>query len=105
MFDLRRRPIHRGFAVSDGGARDSRTSRTARLTVWHPNAREHGRYTKDPLEPRGVHREDEQATGSDSDWPHLSDLDLDVCVEPTRLPGQALFADGGGDQRVTERRS
>jgi hypothetical protein len=52
-----------------------------------------------------VHREDEQATGSDSDWPHLSDLDLDVCVEPTRLPGQALFADGAGDQRVTERRS
>lgn len=41
-------------------------------------------------EPNEPETEDEQASGSESGWPHLSELDLDVCVEPSHLPGSPL---------------
>lgn len=41
-------------------------------------------------EPNEPETEDEQASGSESGWPHLSGLDLDVCVEPSHLPGSPL---------------
>lgn len=43
--------------------------------------------------PNEPETEDEQAGGSESGWPHLSELDLDVCVEPSHLPGPPLKAE------------
>jgi hypothetical protein len=38
------------------------------------------------IEPAGSEATaDEQPGESESDWPHLSDLDLEVCLEPTSL--------------------
>ena len=39
------------------------------------------------LEPSEPDTEDDDPIRSGSDWPHLSDIDLEVCVEPTSLPG------------------
>jgi|EndMetStandDraft_8_1072994.scaffolds.fasta_scaffold58413_1 hypothetical protein len=37
------------------------------------------------LEPTEPDAEEDEPSGFQSDWPHLSELDLGVCVEPSRL--------------------
>jgi hypothetical protein len=37
------------------------------------------------LDPTEFDAEDEEPSGFRSDWPHLSELDLGVCVEPSVL--------------------
>jgi hypothetical protein len=46
------------------------------------------------LEPGGLEgTEDEPPSRSESDWPHLSEIDLDVCLAPTSLSGSPPIAE------------
>lgn len=53
------------------------------------------RQNESGLEPTEPDAEDEEPVGFQPDWPHLSDLDLDVCVEPSQLRDPTH---GGGDE-------
>jgi hypothetical protein len=58
---------------------------------WRQSTKATGRTVQQDergLEPSEPDTEDEPASGYASDWPHLSNLDLDVCLEPTSLLGQ-----------------
>ena len=42
------------------------------------------------LEPSELETDDEPPDRSRPDWPQLSELDLEVCVEPSHLPASRL---------------